>query len=233
MGTAMTTETLLSILQFSDGLFPAGAYAHSFGLETYADEGRAGGAAAIGQLLCAHLQGTAGPCDAVYAAGAWRATSAEKIDACVELDIELDAIKSTAETREASRQLGRQTLRIAATIIDHPLVGMYGRLADDDSVPAHHAVVFGIIGGTCQWTAAATAAALIYSSSAALVGAATRLVPLGQTQAQRLIAAAAPLIASLAAHAAGAATDDAFSFAPSLEIAAMRHAQLQARLFKS
>jgi urease accessory protein len=229
----MTTETLLSILQFSDGLFPAGAYAHSFGLETYADEGRPSDAAAIHQLLRAHLQGTAGPCDAVYAAGAWRATVAANIDACVELDFELEAIKSTAETREASRQLGRQTLRIATTIIDHPLVKAFGRLADDDSSPAHHAVVFGIIGGACQWTAAATAAALLYSSSAALVGAATRLVPLGQTQAQRLIAGAAPLIAALAERAIAAGTDDAVSFAPALEIAAMRHAQLEARLFKS
>lgn len=168
-----------------------------------------------------------------YPAGAWRATIAANIDACVELDCEVEAIKSTAETREASRQLGRQTLRIGAALISHPLVKAYGRLADDDSVPAHHAVVFGIIGGACQWTAAATAAALLYSSCAALVGAATRLVPLGQTQAQRLIMEGAPLIASLAERAIVTGTDDAFSFAPSLEIAAMRHAQLEARLFKS
>lgn len=35
----MNCETLLSLLQFSDGLFPVGMYAHSFGLETYAGDG--------------------------------------------------------------------------------------------------------------------------------------------------------------------------------------------------
>src|SRR2546430_3540313 len=33
MGTVMSTDSLLSLLQFTDALFPAGAYAHSFGLE--------------------------------------------------------------------------------------------------------------------------------------------------------------------------------------------------------
>ena len=36
----MTTEVLLALLQLGDGLFPAGGFAHSFALETYAQEGR-------------------------------------------------------------------------------------------------------------------------------------------------------------------------------------------------
>ena len=31
----MDCEAFLSLLQFSDGLFPVGSYAHSFGLESY------------------------------------------------------------------------------------------------------------------------------------------------------------------------------------------------------
>jgi len=32
-------DSFLSLLQFADGLFPAGAYAHSFGLEYYVQSG--------------------------------------------------------------------------------------------------------------------------------------------------------------------------------------------------
>jgi urease accessory protein len=229
----MTTEKLLTILQFSDGLFPAGAYAHSYGLETYTVERSIADSAAIANLLHAHLEGSVGPCDAVYAVAARRAAIASDLNACLLLDAELEALKSTAETREASHQLGRQTIRVAAQIIDHVIITALARLANQGLTPAHHAIVFGSIGGACEWTAEATAAALLYSSAAAMVGAATRLVPLGQTQAQQLISDAAPTIAALAANAAVLDTRDAFSFAPALEIAAMRHAQLEARLFRS
>jgi urease accessory protein len=229
----MTIETLLSLLQFSDGLFPAGAYAHSFGLETFIDDERVTNAASVKSILRAHLEGNVGPCDAIYAVSALRATSAEDLDACIELDMELDAIKSAAEPREASRQLGRQTLRIAATLIKDKILSEYARTVDAGAAPGHHAVVFGIIGSSCGWPAQVTAAALLYASAVGIVGAATRLVPLGQTQAQRLINEASPIIARLAEEAAKAIKEEAFAFAPALEIAAVRHAQLEARLFKS
>jgi urease accessory protein len=229
----MKIETLLSLLQFSDGLFPAGSYAHSFGLETLIDDERVTNADGAATILRAHLEGNVGPCDAVYAVNALRARAAEDVDACVELDMRLDTIKSAAEPREASRQLGRQTLRIAATVIRHEILSAYAQRVDAGVSPGHHAVVFGIIGGACGWPAQVTAAALLYASAVGMVGAATRLVPLGQTQAQRLIRDASPIIARLADEAAKGTIEEAFNFAPALEIAAMRHAQLEARLFKS
>lgn len=229
----MTTETLLSLLQFSDGLFPAGAYAHSFGLETYIDDERVTNVASAAKILRAHLEGNVGPCDAVYAVNALRASVAEDVEGCIELDFRLDAIKSAAEPRGASRQLGRQTLRIAATLISHDILSAYARTVNAGASPGHHAAVFGIIGGACGWPEQATAAALLYASAAGMVGAATRLVPLGQTQAQRLISDASAMIARLAEQATKRTSDEAFAFAPALEIAAMRHAQLEARLFKS
>ena len=229
----MTIETLLSLLQFSDGLFPAGSYAHSFGLETYIDDARVTKAVSVGEILRAHLEGGAGPCDAVFAVNAWHATAAEDLSVCVELDTKLDAIKSSAEPREASRQLGRQTLRIADTLIDHAVLTAYARAVEARAAPGHHAVVFGIIGGACGWPPRATAAAFLYASAAAMVGAATRLVPLGQTQAQRLISDASTMIANLAEAATICTIEETFTFAPALEIASMRHARLEARLFKS
>lgn len=229
----MTIETLLSLLQFSDGLFPAGNYAHSFGLETYIDDERVTKADSVGEILRAHLEGSAGPCDAVFAVNALRATAAEDLDQCIELDATMDAIKNSAEPREASRQLGRQTLRIANTLFDHAVVTGYAWTVEGGVTPGHHAVVFGMIGGACGWSPRATAAAFLYASAAAMVGAATRLVPLGQTQAQRLISDASTMIARLAEAATIRTIEETFTFAPALEIASMRHAQLEARLFKS
>lgn len=229
----MRIETLLTLLQYSDGLFPAGAYAHSFGLETLIEDGRVTDRGAVAKFLQAHLEGSAGPCDAVAAVNALRAAIARDLNACFNVDLMLDAMKVAAETRDASTQLGRQTLRIAATLIPDALASAYARAANNRSTPGHHAVVFGIIGGAYGWPAAATAAALLYSSIVAVVAAATRLIPLGQTESQRLINEALPLITRLAGDATRLTPADMFTFAPALEIAVMRHAQLEARLFKS
>src|SRR3989442_2824026 len=44
----MTTDpAFLALLQLADGLFPAGGFAHSFGLETYVQEGRVDDAAGL------------------------------------------------------------------------------------------------------------------------------------------------------------------------------------------
>src|SRR2546422_7136077 len=54
-------SAFLALLQLADGLFPAGGFAHSFGLETYVQEGRVGDAAGLQAFVVAPLQGGAGP----------------------------------------------------------------------------------------------------------------------------------------------------------------------------
>src|SRR5205823_12787178 len=45
--TVMTDPAFLALLQLADGLFPAGGFVHSFGLETYVQEGRVVDAAGL------------------------------------------------------------------------------------------------------------------------------------------------------------------------------------------
>jgi urease accessory protein len=229
----MTPESLLALLQFSDGLFPAGAYAHSFGLETYVQAETVSNAVEAECIVRAQLQGSSGHADAVAVAIASRAAEADDLPGCLKLDTTLEAMKSAGELREASSQLGRQTLRIARTLIDTQLVSEFAVLAEANRTPCHHAVVFGIVAGTFGWSPFEAAAAYLYSSSAAMVGAAVRLVPLGQSQGQIIIRKMAGLIASLADDATKLGVAEMSSFAPALEIAAMRHARLEARLFRS
>ena len=84
------------------------------------------------------------------------------------------------------------------------------------------------------WPAEEMASAYLYSTSAALVGAALRLMPLGQLAGQRILWNVRPLIASSGGRdAQDKIRSDMWSFAPALEIASMRHAMLDARLFRS
>jgi urease accessory protein len=236
-------HSLLSLFQFTDGLFPAGAYAHSFGLETYTQAGSDAnpGAAAIQivdaagveQFLRAYLEGSAAPTDAVALLCAWRAAQAGDLASCIDLDETLDAIKTASELREASRQMGRQTLRVANHFPCDPLLTAFGVAVAGDVTPGHHPVIFGMIGAAMKWPSLEMTSAYLYSTSAALVGAALRLIPLGQLAGQRILWNIRPLIARLAEGAQGKAQEDMWSFASALEIASMRHALLEARLFRS
>src|SRR5438477_13000989 len=114
----MTLHTLLALLQLGDGLFPAGGFAHSFGLETYAQEGRVRDRVGLEAFVGAHLDGAAGPGDAVAVAVAARLAAAGDVAAWCELDARLEAMKTVAEFRAASRQLGRPTDRGAAGLGD-------------------------------------------------------------------------------------------------------------------
>ncbi|MGB6544392.1 MAG: urease accessory protein UreF [Candidatus Acidiferrales bacterium] len=231
---SMDTDALLSLLQFSDGLFPAGGYAHSFGLETYVQSGAVSEAADVEAFVRAYLENSAGPTDAVAAISAARAAAAGELTACLELDAALEAMKCAAELRDASRQMGRQTLRIAAALGDNAIVGDFFAAVTVGRTPGHHAVAFGLIASAQGWSAQATASALLYATSAQLVGAALRLMPLGQLAGQRILSNLRPVIARLAVEAAEhGAPDEIWSFVPAIEIAAMQHAQLSARLFRS
>ncbi len=226
-------DRFLSLLQFTDGFFPAGAYAHSFGLESFVQAGEVRDAVGVEAFLRAYLEGCAGPTDAVALVCARRAAAKEDLASCLALDEMLDAMKAPSELRDASRQMGRQTLRVATHLPCHPMLEEFGNAVAGETTPGHHAIVFGMIGGILGWDTLEMTSAYLYSTSAALIGASLRLLPLGQLAGQRIVWNVKPLIATLAEEAQDRHEADIWSFAPALEIASMHHATLDARLFRS
>jgi urease accessory protein len=238
----MSIDGLLAVLRFADGLFPAGGFAHSFGLETYVQTGMVRDRAGLEEFLNAQLAGSVGPTDAVATACAARFAGRGDLDGWLDLDARLDATRWVPEFRLASRQMGRQTLRVALATVETPFLAALGRAVDlsaggdgCSSTPAagHHATVFGAALGCCGVEAEVAAAAYLHSAAVLVVNAALRLLPLGQVDGQAALAAVQSLIGRLAARAALASADDLWSFTPGLEIAGLHHADLDARLFRS
>ncbi len=241
----MNSEAFLSLLQFSDGLFPVGAYAHSFGLESYVAEGTICDAGGVEAFLLSHLQGSVAHTDVIAALATRKAARVGHnatahcgaIDQCIAIDQALDAMKSASELRDASRQMGHQVLRIAANLDAQPsspsLAAELFRAVENEGTPGHHAVAFGAVGAAQNWQEIEMASAYLYSTCAGIVAASLRLLPMGQLAGQRILWSLATAIAKLAEEVQGKDMDDIWSFAPAIEIAAMRHATLDARLFRS
>jgi urease accessory protein len=236
----MTSKAFLSLLQFSDGLFPVGSYAHSFGLETYVADGSIRYAEDIQAFLLSYLEGSVAPTDAVAAVAARNAAHAQpsaRMDQCIDVDRLLDVTKTAAELRAASRQMGRQVMRIAVSLggpfVLDGLTADLLRAVETDEIPGHHAMAFGVAAAALRWREAELSRAYLYSTCAGIISAALRLLPLGQVAGQRILWALIPHIDILAEEVQGKTTNDIWNFVPGIEIASMRHANLDARLFRS
>ena len=180
-----------------------------------------------------YLEASVAPTDAVVLLCSWKAGRAGDIEPCLRIDAMLDALKPAEELRNASRQMGRQTLRIASSLLADDLTRTFFRSVEECLTPGHHPVALGVVGSALQWEPREMIAAYLYSSTVMLVNSALRLFPLGQLAGQRILWNLQPLFGQLAAEVLDKREEDIWSFAPAMEIAAMRHSTLDARLFRS
>jgi urease accessory protein len=229
----MNTEAFLRMLQFTDGLFPIGAHAHSFGLETCVQSGVVRDATGVENFLRVFLERSAAPTDAVLTLCARTAAIDGDLASCIRIDHKVHATKPAAELREASRQMGKQALRIFADLHEHPLVQEFSAAVANGTAHGHHPVAYGIAAGVLGWPPEELAAAYLYANCALLVNASLRLMPLGQLAGQRILWNIQPLIAKLSLEIQSVREEDIWTFAPLLEIASMRHESLEARLARS
>ena len=229
----MNSPQLLSLLHFADSAFPTGGYAHSFGLETYCQDGIVVDGDGVARFLTAQLEGATGPCDATAVVAVLGATQANDLEGCRRLDETLEAMKPVREFREGSRQMGRQTLRVASSLTEDARLVTYLNDVNAGRVPGHHATAFGMTGGALGWSGREAATAFLYATAALQIGAALRLLSMGQIEGQRVLWRLHPVIERLAAEAARRDAADLWSFTPALDVAGMRHERLPARLFRS
>jgi urease accessory protein len=228
----MNTSALLEGLRFVDSFFPSGGYAFSSGLEAAVQGGAVKTPVQLARYVEDLLRGGMSRREALAAKLANRAASTGSMDAAVHVDRELDSTKLGRESRLASRQMGRQVIRIAADQIRaKPVLSEYRDEVEAERAPGHLAVAFGLTMGTCGWSPEHTAAALLYQTAVGFISAAMRLSPIGQHEGQRILGEWLPLIERISREANPNETMSSWS--PIQDIYAMRHGTLEWRLFRS
>ncbi len=218
-------------MQLADSALPIGTLAHSFGMETLVAEG-ALSVHTLEVFLRDYLLET-GTLEAAYCLKAYHIAGLddEAFDlAWLSLNRDLDALKIARESREASTALGRRFHQLALKLDAHPRFEQAGQLAKSQQVGIHHCAAFGLACGVWMIDREMAVSAFLQQSVTSLVSGCQRLMPLGQTQASRLIWDLKPAILEAVARAD---QETPFIFAAAVEVASMRHPDLTTRLFIS
>ena len=228
----MDTRALLEGLRFVDSFFPSGGYAFSSGLEAAVQGGAVRDSDQLGRYVEDLLRGGMSRREALAAKAANRAGATGVLAKAIEADHHVEAAKLGRESRLASRQMGRQVIKVASDQLGNkPVVAAYRDAVEGDRTPGHLAVSFGLTLGACGWNAQETAAAFLYQTAVGFVSAAMRLSPIGQFEGQRVLGEWLPVIDRISREVDE--TMPMSSWSPVQDIYGMRHGRLEWRLFRS
>jgi urease accessory protein len=227
----------LRLLHLADSALPIGSLAHSFGLESLVSQGLV----KVGDLpgfFCGYLE-EAGMLEAVFCRQALRLVSPRPARfSCpqwVEINDHLSALKPARESRAGSAALGGNFLRAVLALGEFPELGaaLAAKGPSAGKGVIHHSPAFGLACGVLGIDENRAVLAYLHQSMACLASACQRLLPLGQTEATRILWRLKPAIIETAARSATCQIDDAFCFMPLLDWGAMEHPALSTRLFVS
>jgi len=222
----------LELLHLCDSLFPIGAFAYSDGLEaapTLRLEPDPASTANAGDVLRdwidVVLDESIGRVEGPAVWQAWLAVVERDWPALTVLDEELTAIRPAAASRAASRAMG------------HRLLATWGALHPDErfaQVPKPSALPIAFAAACACGDVARreSVEAYAYTRLAATASAAMRLLPIGQTDAHRVLASALTRVPRVVYRIAGRG-GPIESFSPALDIATMTQQYLHSRLFRS
>jgi len=219
------------LLQTSDALFPTGAYAHSLGFEESVRLGVVRDAATLRAFLLEQIVPALREQELPYLRFAYSA--ADDLAALAQVDHEISAWKLAPEAREASAQLGTRRLKALRTICPAPMLAEFERLIGNGEARGHHLVVCGLQAAVERVPLGAALAAYFYQSLAAVCGAAMKLIRIGQEGCQRVLREATDQAEQSIATSLSIERERAGWFNPALEIASLRHARADERLFIS
>jgi urease accessory protein len=212
--------SLLQLLQLADSAVPIGGSAHSFGLETMAEEGSIS-PESLETFFQDHLQ-EAGALEAAFVRRSWRASADRGGLVLRDMNLEFSARKPARESRDASLKLGRRFAELVNAITGAPVL----------ETGLHYCVAFGAAGAFLGIAEDAVALAYLHQSMAGFISACQRLMPLGQVAASKVLWNLKPAIAR-AAQSEMNQVEEVWCFSPFPELASMRHGSLETRLFIS
>lgn len=225
---ASEATSILPLLAWLSPAFPVGAFAYSHGLESAVDAGMVHDATSLRAWIVDLMEHGSGRQDAVLAAAAWRAATAEDAVALGDLNDLALALAPSRERRLETAGMGTafaEIIRAAWPEASWPALSAPRDIA--------YPVAFGTAAATARLPLGPSLEAFGLAFAQNLVSAAVRLGCIGQTDGQRVTAALLASARALARWSETASMDDLGTCAFRSDVASLQHETLYSRLFRS
>ncbi|MGJ4993540.1 urease accessory protein UreF [Bradyrhizobium sp. HKCCYLS3077] len=225
----LDSAALYRLLTWLSPAFPIGGFSYSSGIEWAVEAGDIADAASFRDWLSTMLTHGGGFCDAVFLAHTHRAVEQGNMEALGEIaDLAAAFVPSRERQLETASQ-GRAFIEIARSAWSSPDL--------DDAVARCKTVVYpvavGLVGALHDVPLTPLLHGFLHAVTSNWISAGSRLVPLGQTDSQRVLAALEPVVAATADRALVASLDDLGSATFRADLASLRHETQYTRLFRS
>jgi urease accessory protein len=230
--TTMTEQqaALYRLMAWLSPSYPVGAFSYSSGIEWAVEQGDIKDSATLVDWLLLMISDGAGFCDAVLFVEANRAASESNANRLREVAELAAAFAPSKERHLETTAQGRAFVEATCAAWPCDALALLTRCWDG---PIAYPVA---VATACAGHGIAVEQALpafLHALAANWISAGVRLIPLGQTDGQRGLAALEPAIAATATRAFSSTLDDIGSAAFRSDLASMRHETQYTRLFRS
>jgi urease accessory protein len=233
--TTMTTadSALYRLMTWLSPAFPVGGFSYSHGLEHAVEAALVVDAATAHAWIEGILVDGSGRTDATFFAAAWRAAKAGDVETLLDVAQLAEAMRATSEVALESHAQGRAFLDTVNKTRSDRRIAAFGRECSLRGLGPAYPVAVAAVAACSGIALRAALAAYLQGFGALLVSAAVRLVPLGQTDGQRVQAGLEPVVLAAARAAMRRPFDDVGGAAPMVDWTSMRHETQHTRLFRS
>jgi urease accessory protein len=233
--TDMTEQAAYKLFAWLSPAMPVGAYSFSHALENAVEAGRVTGAAGLRAYVETALRHGTGWTDALFLRAAFEAGIEGTFGgwSLAEIVATAAAQRGTSELALESAAQGRALLVVLRQAWPAPALDVLGDLCRRLALEPPYAVVLGIAARAHHLPLEATLRAFLQAFAANLISAGIRLIPLGQTDGQRLTAGLEGTVRKVTAAALASGLDALGSAAPAIDLFSMAHETQYTRLFRS
>lgn len=226
-------KNTLSLFQLCDSNFPTGAFSHSYGMESYIQEGRVHNPDTFSEWLDVYLNEQLVHTDGLASRIVYDALENGDLEKIWKMDRLLTVQNLPRETREGTKKMGDRMLNLVSSLYDVPVLSVYREKINSKQCFGHPAIVFTMIGHHLEVSKSTTISYYLYSVISSLVQNAVRAIPLGQTAGQQIIQQFHSKLMDATECILSLDEGDFGIISPGLELSQMKHERVNIRIFMS